>query len=451
MSKTEENRTRMLEGPVGKTLAALTVPMIFGILSMVLYNLVDAFFVGQLGKDQLAALSFTFPVVMTIGGVAQGLGMGTSAAVSRAIGSGNYEKVRRLATDSLTLGLLVIVIGVIFGLLTVKPLFHLLGARGNVLDYIAMYMRIWYIGMIFVVVPMIGNNIIRATGDTKIPGLIMVLGALMNFALDPLLIFGLGPIPSLGIRGAALATLVGRGSTFFISMYVLVGREHLLTAAIPRLREVWASWRVILHVGLPNAGARVIVPLGQSVMTRIVASYGAAAVAGYGVGTRVEFFSLAAINALSSVIGPFIGQNLGARQMERVKRGFTVSLYFSLAIGLGLFVVYLFLGDTIASLFNDDPTVISVGALYIRIVSVTFAAQGFYLVANAGLNVLHRPLHAAGLSVMELFGIGIPLALLGTLFFGVAGVFAAIALSYAATGAAAWFVMRRVLARYEQL
>jgi putative MATE family efflux protein len=331
-----------------------------------------------------------------------------------------------------------------------EPLFYMLGARGVVLDYIGDYMRIWYVGMIFVAVPMIGNSIIRATGDTKTPGLIMVLGAVANFALDPILIFGLGPIPALGIRGAALATLIGRGSTFVISMYVLIRRERLLSAEIPRLHEVWLSWREILHVAVPNAGARIIIPLGQGVMIRIIATYGVAAVAGYGVATRVEFFSLAAINALSSVIGPFVGQNIGAGKLDRVRTGFAVGRRFSVVVGLSLFVAYLFLADEIARLFNEDPTVVSVAALYIRIVAGAFAAQGFYLVVNSGLNVLKRPLHATGLSLLELFGLAIPLALLGSLVFGVTGVFVAVAMSYLITGGVAWIIINRVLAQYEQ-
>ena len=350
----------------------------------------------------------------------------------------------------MVLGVLIITVGVAIGLLTLEPLFSMLGARGVVLDYIGEYMRIWYIGMIFVVVPMIGNNIIRATGDTKTPGMIMVFGAVANFALDPILIFGLGPVPAMGIRGAALATLVGRGSTFAVSMYVLIRRERLLTAEIPRLREIWASWREILHVAVPDAGARIIIPLGQGVMTRIIATYGAAAVAGYGVATRVEFFSLAAVNALSSVIGPFVGQNIGAGKIERVRTGFTVSRRFSLAVGLSLFVAYLFLADEVARLFNEDPTVVSVASLYIRIVAGVFAAQGFYLVVSSGLNVLKRPIHAAGLSLLELFGLAIPLAVLGSFIFGLMGVFIAVGLSYLITGGVAWIVINRILARYEQ-
>lgn len=444
MNKTNINRTRMLEAPVGPTLARLAIPMIFGILSMVLYNLADTFYVGRLGRDQLAALSFTFPVVLTIASLSQGIGMGTSAVVSRAIGAGDYHRVKRLATDSLILGLLVIAAGVTAGLLTIEPLFYLLGARGIVLEYISEYMSIWYVGMIFVVVPMIGNNILRATGDSKTPGMVMILGAAINLVLDPILIFGLGPVPALGIRGAATATLTGRSITFLISMYVLVRREKLITLEIPKMSEVLSSWREILHIAIPNAGAKMIAPLGQGFVTRIVASYGVAAVAGYGVGTRVEFFSLAALNALSAVIGPFVGQNTGAGNRDRVRSSFVVSRYFALAVGFGLFLVYLFLARGIAGIFNDSPEVVGTAALYMRIVSFSYAAQGFYMVVSAGLNVLKRPFHAAGLGVLEMFGLSVPLVLFGSMLFGVVGIFGAIAISYLVTGGAAWLVISRV-------
>ncbi len=449
MKRTLANRTRILEAPVGKTLIGLAVPMVFGILSMVAYNLADTLFVGRLGKDQLAALSFTFPVVLMIGSLAQGIGMGTSAVVSRAIGSEAYERVRRLATDSLILGLAVVGVGVISGLFTITPLFRLLGARGVVLEYIGEYMRIWYFGMIFVVVPMVGNNIIRATGDSKTPGTIMILGAVANLVLDPLFIFGLGPMPALGIRGAALATLIGRGITFVIAMYVLVFREKLLEFDLPKPVEVWESWKEILHIGIPNAATKMIIPVGQGVIIGIVATYGAAAVAGYGVATRIEFFSLAALNALSSVIGPFIGQNLGAGKLDRVRAGFRVSGGFSLLVGGVLFLVYLLMAGKIASLFNTDPEVIATAALYLRIVSIAYAAQGFYLVVSAGLNVLKRPFHAAGLSIFEVFGLAIPLALLGSFVFGKAGLFSAIGISYAVTGFVALLVLNRVLVRFK--
>lgn len=441
-------RPALTEGAIAPLLVRLTVPMIFGILSMALYNMVDTFFVGQLGKLQLAALAFTFPVVMVVQSIALGLGMGTSAVVSRALGAKDIDSVRRFATHSLMLGLLVVGIFAAAGLLTIEPLFRMLGAGDEVLPYIAEYMRIWYLGMLFVVVPMIGNNSIRALGDTKTPGTIMVVGALVNAAFDPLLIFGLGPFPALGITGAAAATLIGRSTTFTVALYVLSVREKLIILSLPRLRQVLRSWGEILYIGVPNAATKMIVPLGAGVVTRIIAEYGPSAVAGYGVATRIEFFSMAMINALASVIGPFIGQNIGAGLTGRVKTGFKKSETFSLLYGGLLFILFLIAAPWIARIFNEDPQVYQVTALYLRIVAVTYGLQGFYFIVVPGLNVLKQPLKAASLSLMQIFALIIPLSLLGSYFLDTLGIFIGIAVSYALTGFAARAVLLREVRHY---
>jgi putative MATE family efflux protein len=214
-------------------LLRLTAPMILGILGIHLFHLVDTFFVGRLGTEALAAMSFTFPVVFVVGGVALGLGLGASAVVSHAIGEGDWHRVRRLTTDSLTLGLIVVASLIVIGLATVDPVFRMLGASEELIPLIKSYMFVWYPGMIFVVIPMVGNNCIRATGDTRTPSLIMVLAGAVNGALDPLFIFGLGPFPRLGLAGAALATVIGRSITFTVALLILARRERMLTLEFP--------------------------------------------------------------------------------------------------------------------------------------------------------------------------------------------------------------------------
>ena len=303
---------RLVEEPVGKTLVQLTIPMIFGIVGIVAFNLVDTFFVGRLGTDELSALSFTFPVVLIIASLAHGLGIGASAVISRAIGEGNHHKVQRLTTDSLVLSVLLVAIFAVIGQLTIDPIFRLLGATPDILPLIKQYMRIWYFGMIFVVVPMVGNNAIRATGDTKTPAAIMIVAVVCNFVLDPLLIFGIGPFPRLELVGAAIATVISRSITFFVSLFILYFRDKMITFVVSTFKSVINSWKRILYIGLPNAGTRMVIPLAIGVITRIVASYGHEAVAGYGVSSRIEFFALTVIMALRSVIAPFVGQNWGA-------------------------------------------------------------------------------------------------------------------------------------------
>ena len=255
----------LTEGPVGKTLFMLTGPMLVGHLSMILFNLADTYFVGQLGTDQLAALSFTFPVVMVLASLAIGMGIGATSVISRTIGEGDFDKVRRYATDSLILSIILVIAVSTIGILTIEPLFRLLGAGPQVLPLIRQYMIVWYPGMMFVVVPMVGNSIIRAAGDTVTPTVVMLIAVAVNLTLDPLLIFGWGPFPRLEIAGAAIATLIARSTTFTISLLVLHYRYRMLTRRRPRLHTLLASWRRILFVALPASGSRIIAPLGIGV------------------------------------------------------------------------------------------------------------------------------------------------------------------------------------------
>ncbi len=440
----KRSAARLIEGPIGKTLAKMTIAMTLGMVGMVAFNLVDTYFVGKLGIDQLAALSFTFPVVLVVSSIALGLGFGASAVISRAIGEGDHHKVQRLTTDSLLLAFLIVIGFVTLGYFTIDPLFKALGATSKILPYIKIYMKIWYLGMPFVVMPMVGNNAIRATGDAKTPSVIMLIAVCVNTILDPLLIFGIGPFPELGIKGAAIATIISRFTTFSVALWVLAIREKMIKFEIPRIAEIITSWKQVLFIGVPIAGGRIIIPITIGIITRIVSTYGITAVAGFGVASRIEFFSLAVINSLASVFGPFLGQNLGAKKYNRVHTAIKISIRFTILWEIALFIFLVTFRNIIARLFNDDNQVVSTIALYLMIVPLSYTLQGIFILSTTALNVMHKPFQAAGLTIIQMFILCIPLAILGSQLFGLTGIFAAIALSYIISG----IISRVVLLKY---
>jgi putative MATE family efflux protein len=440
-----ERKAVFTEGPITSTLVRLTLPMTVGQVGIVAFNLVDTYFVGKLGTGPLAALGFTLPVVLVVQSVALGLGVGASAVISRAIGEGNADRVRRLTTDSLVLAVLLVLGFAVGGILSIRPVFRMLGASDEVLPLIAQYMRIWYLGVVFVVVPMVGNNAIRATGDVKTPAIIMVIAALVNTGLDPLLIFGLGPFPRLEIQGAAIATVFSRATTLTVALYILGHRDRMLSSRLPRVKEVLESWRRLLYIGMPTAGTRIIVPLAIGFITRMVSTYGTPAVAGYGVASRIEFFAFTVVVALSSVIMPFMGQNLGACNSDRLRHGARSGEVLALAWGGFTFVVLATAARPIAAVFNPHPEVIATVVTYLRIVPLAYGLQSVLVVASACLNALNRPLHASVLTLAQMFCLYVPLALVGSKFFGLPGVFGALALSYFAGGFAGHAVLGRVI------
>ncbi len=425
--------------------------MIAGMMSMVVFNLVDTYFIGQLGRDQLAAMGFTFPVVMVLTGISVGLGMGTSALISREIGKGSVKQVRHLATNSLLLGFPVIAIFALVGSLTIEPLFRLMGAGGVTLVYIKQYMQIWYIGVPFVVIPMIGNNIIRATGDMKTPGLIMVAIALLNAFLDPLFIFGIGPFPEMGIAGGALATVFSRAVGMTLAFIVLIKREKIIRFAVPKLQELLDSWKKILFIGIPAGLSKLIIPLSLGIVTRLVSQYGNSAVAGFGVASRLEALAMMLLFALSSVMIPFTGQNMGAGRKDRVLKALKLSYRFSLIWGAFMFVIFILFGKFLAGLFNEDAEIVSTVVLYLNIVAISYGFQGFMVISSAALNGSHKPIHSALLSLSRMFVFYIPLALLGSKLFDLKGIFLAGCIANFGAGLLSLlFVYRQIAMKQDQ-
>lgn len=449
-AKGEQWAAVLTAGPIGRTLARLTVPMIAGVVGMVAFNLTDTFFIGRLGTRQLAAIGFTFPVVTVLVRVAMGIGIGASAAISLAVGRGDRRAVRRLTTDSLSLSLIIVAVFAVAGLLTIDPVFRLLGAEGEILALVKQYMTIWYCGLLFVVFPIVSNNAIRANGDMKTPALIMIVAVATNVVLDPLLIFGLGPFPRLELAGAALATVIARSVTLAVSFYVVAIRRGMIVWERPGWGEVLDSWRSILYVGIPAAATRAIVPLGIGALTAIIAALGPKAVAAFGVAIKIEFLALAVVFALSSVLGPFVGQNWGAGGRERLRRAIALSNRFSFVWGLGVSAALAAAARPIASVFSADPDVAAAIALYLRTAAAAYCLLGVFVVSSFVMNVLRRPLHSAALAIGQTFLLTVPLAWAGGRLAGLGGLFAGIAVSYALAGAAAWLALRRILLTLEE-
>ncbi|MBF0217009.1 MAG: MATE family efflux transporter [Candidatus Omnitrophica bacterium] len=438
-------KAKLTEGPVGRLLAGMTVPMFFGVLGLVIFTLVDTFFIGKLGTLELAAISFTFPVVMVLGSFTLGLGEGVSSVISRSIGSGNHHKVQELTTDSLIMGT---VLGVVFaasGFLTVEPLFRALGAHPDVMPLVKKYMYIWYSGVILMPVSMIGNNAIRATGDIKTPTILMLVAIVVNLALDPLLIFGMGPFPEMGIGGAALAAVIARVSAVIWALVILLKRDDLLPFFGRPFGVVAASIKPVLYLGVPAACTRIIMPVASGIIVKMISGFGPEAVAGYGVSSRVEFFALTVVVSLSTVLGPFIGQNWGAGKKERALSGIGISKKFSMIWGFGMIFVLGFLARPIAGIFNDDPVFISTVTAYLRIVPVGYGLFGILIITAMTLTVINKPFYGTGLMATQMLVLCLPMAYIGERFFGINGIFISISLAYVLSGILANRVLKYVL------
>jgi putative MATE family efflux protein len=427
-------KAKLAEGPVGRHLVHMTVPILFGITTMMAQSIIDAWFLGKVGDRALAAFSFGFPILMVITSVAIGLGAGTSSVVARAIGANDHRRARRLATDSLLLSFIITAALALIGILTINPLFKLLGAPADMIPMISSFMTILYCGVPFLVVGMVGTSSMRATGDTVLPGKLMMAGAALNVLLDPIFIFGFGPVPAMGLNGAATAALLARGLMFLGTIYFMVHRLDMVTFNKPDLAELKRSWRDILHVGLPAAGTNAIIPVAMTVITAMIARYGPEAVAGFGVASRIESLVLVIFYALSSVIGPFVGQNLSAGSESRIQESLRLCALFCLASGLVIAALLGLSAGFLPTLFSQNPDVTNVTRMFLWLAPISYGAYGVVMVMNAAFNGLGKPMPAVYISATRMILMYLPLAILGRHWFGIAGIFGAYAIANVLTG-----------------
>lgn len=408
--------------------------MVVGVSSLLLLSTVDAWFIGRLGSAELAALSYTFPVIGLVMNLSIGLSIGVTAAVARAIGSGHEDRMRRLTTDALLLSLGLVAVTAVVGMLTIGPVFRLMRADDAQIALIREYMLIFYPSMALLVVPMIGNSALRAAGDSSTQAYTMVLAAVLNALLDPLLIFGWGPIPALGLAGAAWATVPSRAVAMVITFQVLFRRERMIALERVPLRQIGESWVEILRVGLPATATNIVPPVAAGMLTGLVAGYGAEAVAAYGAGTRVEMLALVVPMALTAAVSPLVGQNWGAGRLDRVAQ--TARLGERIGLGWGLVVwALLALGaEAVASQFAREPGVVQPLASYLTYGAAGMGFAAVTLSAASVFNAVGQPLRATALALVRTAVLALPLAWLGSTLGGLRGLFLGIAAANVLTG-----------------
>ncbi len=427
----------LTKGSVGQQLYSMTVPMVWGILSIMSMNIVDTFYVGQLGTDPLAAMGFTFPIVSILLSLAFGVGIGTSSVIARAIGSEQKDQVKSYTTQSLFIALGIAGSFAWFGYHYMDPIFKLLGAPDHLMPLIHQFMDVWFLGSFVVVVPMVGNSAIRAAGNTKIPGLVMITVAIINILLDPLLIFGLWGFPRMELAGAALATVISYSVALVMGLYFLGYRLRFL-AWKACYAQIWSSWKAILRIAIPATGTNLIAPASVALTTWMVARYSPEAVAGFGVASRIESICIVVIMGLSSIMGPFVGQNWGAQRKDRVASALNLSFRFVTFWGLGITVLLWLLADRIVLLFSDDPLVIASATQYLYMVPITYLFLGIIMVSSSASNGMGNPHPSLIMSFLRLIGLYIPLALGLSYMLDLSGIYLAGALANALVGIGAW-------------
>ncbi len=413
----------LVDKSVRRTLFSMAFPMLAGTFAMNAYNLTDTWFVSRLGTLPLAAMGFTFPVVALLTCVAGGIGSGVTTLTSHAIGRHDHPDASRIVCHGLLLTISVAAAMSVAGYFLITPTFQRLGADDRTLPLIGQYMRTWYIGAVSMALPMTGNGILISCGDSKSAARFMILGTGLNVILDPIMIFGYLGCPAMGIRGAALATVLAQSISTLWLLYLLSAKHRLLTFGSMNLRHYTASLKRIAGFAVPGVLTLILIPISATVITRIISQFGYQAVAAAGAAGRIEMFAFMVPMALGMSLTPFVSQNFGAGRIDRVIQAHKATTQFALGYGGLTAIVFFLCAPWMAMAFTRDPKVDAVLISYIRIISFGYGMMEVTRYCGFFLTGLHRPAFTTILHAVRVLVLLIPLSFIGARWMGIAGVF----------------------------
>jgi putative MATE family efflux protein len=425
-------KTNLLSGSITKNILTLALPILVANFIANAYFIIDMIFVGRLGPTALAAVSLGGVLMSFTWTILLGLSIATSSLVARYYGANNAFMVARVTVQSLVIIFFVSVLLALFGLFGVQHVLALMGTEDAVLGQAVVYSRITFCGAISMLILFIVNSVFRGTGDVKIPMISLGISSIINIILDPLLIFGLGPFPELGVKGAAIATVIGQTIGAAINMYVLYyGLSRIKIAKWP-IKPDLKLLKTQIFIAVPGGLQNLFQSISTFVIMRFVAAYGTFAVAAYGIGMRLDIMVMLPGWALGASVATVLGQNLGAKQPDRAEKAAWrgSQMYF---IVLAVFCCTLWFGaDIIISTFNNTPEVVEFGTSYIHTVVFGYLLLSLFLIMTMAMNGAGYTVIPMIISAAIILGFRLPAAVVFSKYlnWGTNGIWAAIAVSF---------------------
>ncbi|TAI48633.1 MATE family efflux transporter [Flagellimonas allohymeniacidonis] len=415
-------------GSIRKAIFMLSIPMILEMLMESIFALVDIAYVSQVSVNAVATIGLTESVITLVYALAIGLSMAATAVVARRIGEEDVAGARVAAVQAIALGILISIVFGIVGIFYAKEILGLMGAESDLIAEGHGYTQFLIGGNVTIMLLFLINAIFRGAGDASIAMWTLVLSNGLNIILDPIFIFGLGPIPEYGVMGAAIATNIGRGTAVLFQIGILFfgwSRIKLM------LKDVVLNFKVMLNLIKVSIGGIAQFLIGTSswvFLMRIMSEFGSEVLAGYTIAIRVILFTLMPSWGMSNAAATLVGQNLGAKQPDRAETSVWITGKYN-AYFMGLVsVIYFFFADNIISLFNDNPSVVENGGLCLQIIALGYVFYAYGMVVTQAFNGAGDTKTPTKINLLAFWIYQLPFAYLAALTFewGAKGVFIAI-------------------------
>ena len=422
--------------PLRRAVFLLAVPMVLELVLESTFAVVDIFFVGKLGASAVATVGLTESYLFLLYAIAMGLAMGVTALVARRVGEGAAAQASVTAAQALWIAVLASLPFAIAGMVWARELLALMGADAWTLEHGVGYMQWMLGGNVVILLLFVINAIFRGAGDAAVAMRVLWVANGLNIVLDPLLIFGLGPIPALGIEGAAIATNIGRGAGVLMQLWILFrGGQHIRVRVSQLVLNGPVAWQIV-RTSLGGVGQMIVAMTSWIFLMRILASIGSEAVAGATIAIRIMMFTMMPAWGMSNAAATLVGQNLGAQRADRAEASVWQIGRYNMAYLILIAALFFLFPRELVGFFSTDAAVVEVGAEWLRILSYSLFVYGWWMVSVQAFNGAGDTATPTWINVVFFWLIQIPLAWLLALHLqlGATGVFWSVFVSETAVG-----------------
>lgn len=441
----ESNKASMdfTVGSIPKHLLNFAIPLFIGNILQAFYNTVDSIWVGKyLGPEALAAVSVCSPVVFVMIAMVTGLTMATTVMIAQYKGAKNSAMVKKTVGNTMFLLTIAAVIMTIIGICFRKTILTLIGTPAESVEMASGYLLITSAGIAFVFGYNAVSGILRGFGDSKTPLLFLFYSTVINIVLDPVFIFGLGPIPKMGVNGAALATILAQGAAFLLAVRYLNKTNELLSIKINEIKCDPQVTKMLLKIGVPAGLQQTVVAMGHTVIMSVITSFGTSVVAAYGAANKIDSFFFLPSMSIGLATSSLAGQNLGARKYDRVYETMKWGSVLSISISAAMILLIYTVPEYLLLLFTDKTEVLEEGVIILKTLAMAYIPFGIMWVANGIIRGAGDTVVAMILSIVSLWVLRIPLAVIFSKYMGSRGIWTGIAISMAISGAISYCYYR---------